>query len=129
MALSPQSLEDAIRPQYLAEYDRQTRHGCHLLDVDTTTAWFPRTCCDAHKARDNRTPGLFKIEHNSDGMISLCSKSYVCKDKDGGVTFSAKGIMKRQMTNTFKFREVLTTGKTLGATNVGFQAHENTIFT
>ena len=44
---------------------------------------------------DKRTPGLFKMEWEGDGIIALCSKTHICfgsqKDKVTG-----KGLSKRQ---------------------------------
>ena len=51
---------------------------------------------------DKRTPGLFKVEWEGDGIIiiiiiiiiSLCSKTYYCFE-DGKDKFSCKGVNKK----------------------------------
>ena len=40
--------------------------------------WVPRTDTPEHAAYDKRTPALFKTEFTGDGMIALCSKTYLC---------------------------------------------------
>ena len=62
-------------------------------------------------------------------MISLCFKSYVCKE-DNQVQFSSKGLQKDKLSNVFeKFQSVLTSHVSEDATNIGFQAHNNTMYT
>ena len=58
--------------------------------------WEPRECCIKQKKFDKRTPGLFKIEWQGEGMIGLCSKTYFgWGDKN---KCSTKGISKTQNT-------------------------------
>ena len=40
--------------------------------------WFPRTDTVEHRAYDKRTPRLFKVEWEGQGIIGLCSKTYYC---------------------------------------------------
>ena len=39
--------------------------------------WFPRTDTREHKAYDKRTPGLFKVKWEGQGIVGLCSKTYL----------------------------------------------------
>ena len=75
MALSDASLEAIVRPRLRAEFEAEKKNWL---------AW------DKHSGR---TPGLFKLECEGDGMIALCSKCYYVR---GGKTkFSTKGMSKR----------------------------------
>ena len=75
MALSGASLEAIVRPRLRAEFEAENKNWL---------AW------DKHSGR---TPGLFKLECEGDGMIALCFKCYYVR---GGKTkFSTKGMSKR----------------------------------
>jgi hypothetical protein len=50
--------------------------------------------CRDRKVYDKRTPGLFKLEFEGEGMISLCSKTYHCFGAYNKT--STKGLSKRQ---------------------------------
>ena len=128
MAISADGLDDIIKPEFKNVYFNQLRHSCQDT-VNTENFWFPRICCEKHRKYDRRTPGLFKIEHVCSEMILLCSKSYVCKE-DNQVKFSSKGLQKDKLSNVFdKFQSVLTSHVSEGATNIGFQSHNNTMYT
>ena len=81
-------------------------------------------CCLTRAKYDKRTPGLFKVEWEGDGIVSLCSKTYYCfGDKPKCTT---KGLNKRQNSlDKEAFLEVLNTQKTGGGFNTGFRFHEN----
>ena len=77
VALAEKELEDCIRPEMRAEWQRLRSNDC----VDSFTAeavanFFPRTCCVKHKQHDKREPGLFKEEFRCTEMLCLCSKTY-----------------------------------------------------
>ena len=56
--------------------------------------WLGRDDTKENELYDKRTPGLFKLEYEGDGIIALASKMYYCfGDKD---KFSAKGLNKQQ---------------------------------
>ena len=90
--------------------------------------WFPRTDTAEHKAYDKRTPGLFKVEWEGEGIIGLCSKTYYCfgaKDK-----FSCKGVNKKtNEINKEKYLNVLLTKQNSGGVNRGFRVVNNTMYT
>ena len=65
---------DVIKSHLRETYDRALT-GCCRDGVDPE--WFPRSCCQRHAKYDKRTPGLFKVEYESDVMIGLCSKTYI----------------------------------------------------
>ena len=45
--------------------------------------YFPRQCCTKYNEYDQKTPGLFKLEKNSSGIVGLCSKTYCFQIIDG----------------------------------------------
>ena len=92
--LSADTLEEVIKPDMRQVYDIEKKK------------WFPRTDTPEHEAYDKRTPGLFKEEYSSDGIIALISKTYYCFGKED--KFSCKGINKRtnQITKD-KYMDVL----------------------
>ena len=103
---------------------------CHDFDYSSEDGFFPRECCQKHKAYDKRTPGLFKVEAQGKAMIALCSKTYILKKHDDKVKFSCKGLNKAVLKKTFpSYQHVLQTGQTKSSTNQGFRTRDNTIYT
>ena len=96
LAISSERLEDIIQPHLRDEYQREK------------SSWFPRDDTAANRAFDKRTPGLFKIEWEGDGIVALCSKSYYCFGAQDKV--SCKGINKK--TNDITKRRYLQTLET-----------------
>ncbi|PIK55307.1 hypothetical protein BSL78_07779 [Apostichopus japonicus] len=70
IAISGTSLEDVIKPEMRSFFEQEK----HL--------WFPRSDTIEHKQYDKRTPGLFKLEWQGDGIVSLNSKCYYCFGSD-----------------------------------------------
>lgn len=96
--------ESIIKPELIEEFNRE-KHK-----------WFPQT------KFDKRTPGLFKIEYEGDGMVALCSKTYyVWGDKN---KVSSKGLQHNRNTEVLtkeKYLECLLDGKTIEGKNNGFR--------
>ena len=106
MALSAATLEEIIKPHMLEQYHQEK----HL--------WFPRE--GIHAAYDKRTPGLFKVEWEGNGIIGLCSKTYYCFGQQDKL--SCKGLNKRQ--NAIQkedFLNVLRTKQPGSGVNRGFR--------
>ena len=120
------NLEDLIYPHLKQEFTQKIMQSCHLEHVDATTGhWFPRECCQQHKAYDKRTPGLFKLEASGDYMICLSSKTYLVQDGQKS-KFSCKGVQKRQITQPKQtYANVLSSQKPHEVQNVGFRARRN----
>ena len=81
IAIAGASVETLVKLELRVEFDQDK---CN---------WFPRSDTPENKAYDKRTPGLFKLEREGQGIIGLCSKSYYCfgaKDK-----FSCKVVNKK----------------------------------
>ena len=75
MGISSVNFEDIIKLEYMSAYKNEVDESCQ----STPSTFFPRKCCDIRIAYDRRQPGLFTVEHTCDEMISLCSKSHVCR--------------------------------------------------
>ena len=62
-ALAEKELEDCIRAEMRAEWQRLRSNDCvDSFTADALAKFFPRTCCVKHKQHDKREPGLFKEE-------------------------------------------------------------------
>ena len=97
LALAEKELEDCIRPEMRAEWQRLRSKDCvDNFTVDVVENFFPRTCCVKHKQHDKRKPGLFKEKFRCAEMLCLCSKTYCCYDVTSNeVKFSSEGLNKR----------------------------------
>lgn len=118
LALAAEDLEYLLKPEMKELY------------IQDKPNWFPRTDNEEHKQYDKRTPGLFKVEWEGDGIVALNSKMYYCfgtKEKD---KFSCKGINKRH--NDVKkdlYLEVLQTKRPHSGENKGFRVKDNQVYT
>ena len=116
IAISAEYLEDVIKPHMRNRYQTER------------SDWFPRTDTPENSKFDKRTPGLFKVEWEGDGIVALCSKTYYCfgaNDK-----FSSKGISKRQNDITKEtYLSVLQSKTAAGGNNVGFRVVNNGVST
>ena len=114
IAISGDSVERLVKPELREEFQQDK---CN---------WLSRTETREHKAYDKRTPRLFKVEWEGDGIIGLCSKTYYCfgaKDK-----FSCKGLNKK-CNDKDKYLTVLLTKQNSGGVNRGFRVVNNTMYT
>ena len=83
IAISGECVEGLIKPQMMCEFENDK---CN---------WFPRTDTVEHAKYDKRTPGLFKVEWEGDGIISLCSIRHTIVLGIGKTNLVAKGLTKR----------------------------------
>ncbi|KAJ8017821.1 Krueppel-related zinc finger protein 1 [Holothuria leucospilota] len=117
IAIAAEKLDDLVKPELKEVYYKEKHH------------WFPRTDTEEHKRYDKRTPGLFKVEWEGDGIVALNSKMYYCyggmKDK-----FSCKGINKRRNEiGKDVYLRVLNTKNPITGKNKGFRVKDNRVFT
>lgn len=95
-SLSTDNFESLIQPSKMSLYNI-VKNSCNNHDYVPTLnnphIYFPRSCCTDHTKHDKRTPGLFKLEYEGDGIVALCSKMY-CVKSSNSVKFSCKGISK-----------------------------------
>ena len=97
LALAEKELEDCIRPEMRAQWQRLRSNDCvDNLTADAVANFFPRTCCVKPKQHDKREPGLIKEEFRCTEMLCLCIKTYSCCDVTSNkFKFSSKGLNKR----------------------------------
>jgi hypothetical protein len=117
MALTD-DFDKLIKPEMRAEFEID-KHN-----------WFPRTDTKENSDYDKRTPGLFKIEYEGDGMVSLCSKTYLCWGNK--IKFSCKGTQKTQNEELLikdAYKKCLDNNEFINCTNTGFRYIEKTMKT
>ena len=130
LALAGNQLEDIVKPEKKQNLHLVKMGQCHDFNYTSEDGFFPRECCEKHKAYDKRTPGLFKVEAQGKAMIALCSKTYILKMHNDKVKFSSKGLNKASLIEPFQsYQQVLHTGQTKSSTNQGFRSRDNTIYT
>ncbi|KAJ8025632.1 hypothetical protein HOLleu_33244 [Holothuria leucospilota] len=113
LAISGDSLDDVIKPDMRNAFELEK----HL--------WFPRTDTDEHKQHDKRTPGLFKLEWEGDGIVALNSKCYYCFGSEKEKV-SCKGVNSRSKHLTKEnYLKVLRNCSSVQAQNMGFRLWEN----
>ena len=115
IAITAGSLDELVKPEMRGVYDAEKHH------------WFPRP---DHYQHDKRTPGLFKVEWEGDGVVALNSKCYYCFGGEHGNKFSCKGVNKKTNPITKEmYLDVLQTKCTQTVTNRGFRLHGLHIYT
>ena len=141
-AISRKTLEECVYPHmkhdFYSNYDKWfpspacPSHKNDFVEAKMSdTLWIPAECCKQFLAYDKRTPGKFKFEFEGDGIIALCSKTYICW---GGkeTKISCKGLQKkRNLENLTKmnYLKVLETQQSGSGVNKGFRAHAGRVFT
>ena len=92
IAIAGESAESLVKPELKAEFETDK------------CKWFLRTDTPEHKAYDKRTPGLFKVEWEGQGITGLCSKTYHCfgaKDKFSCMELT-RNVMRLTKTSIYK---------------------------
>ena len=119
MAISGKSLEDIVKPEMKAEFEKEKKNWL---------AW---------DKWSGRTPGLFKQEFEGERMIALCSKCYYAdhhhiekkKEVEVKKKLSSKGMSQKQNEiNWQRFKSALNGNKDM-ATNRGFRMRDGNIVT
>ena len=136
LALAEKELEDCIRPEMRAEWQRlRSNDSVDSFTADAVANFFPRTCCVKHKQHDEREPGLFKEEFRCTEMLCLCSKTYCCFDVTSNkLKFSSKGLNKRVMEQSRdglleKYRRILNEKVNVTSNNRGFRTNSHSVAT
>ena len=136
LALAEKELEDCIRPEMRAEWQRLQSNDCvDSFTADAVTRFFPRTCCVKYKQHDKRELGLFKEEFWCTEMFCLCSKTYCCYDVTSNkLKFSRKGLIKRVLEHSgdgplLRYRRVLNEKVNVTLNNRGFLTNKNSVST
>ena len=105
-ALAAPTLDACVRTNLIRNYyhnrdDWFPTESCRLHKRDFVAAkmlgqeWVMQKCCEEAHKHDLRTPGLFKLEFSGDGIVALCSKTYICFKEDEN-KISCKGIQKKR---------------------------------
>ena len=136
LALAENELEDCIRPEMRAEWQRLISNDCvDIFTADAVANFFPRRCCVKHKQNDKREPGLFKEEYRCTEMLCLCSKTYCCYDvTSNNFKFSSKGLNKRVLEQSGdvpleKFRRGLNEKVNVTSNKRGFRTNNHSVAT
>ena len=136
LGLAENELEDCIRPEMRAEWQRFRSNDCvDNFTADAVANFFPRTCWVKHKKHDKRKPGLFKEEFRCTEMLCLCSKTYCCYNfTSKKPKFSSKGLKKRVLEQSGdgpleKYRRVLNEKVNVTSNNRGFRTNNHSIAT
>jgi hypothetical protein len=141
LALSTPSLEAAVRPHLLPQFYQEwplwfpaqacDDHREEFIKIKLSGQdWKPAPCCLGRQKLDKRTPGLFKIEFQGEGIVALCSKTYYCFGENTDDKYSCKGLNKRLNTLTKdSYMDVLKTQINGGGTNIGFRAMNGHMYT
>ena len=136
LALAEKELEDCIRPEMRAEWQRLRSNDCvDNFTADAVANFFPRTCCVKHKQHDKRDPGLFKKEFRCTEILYLCSKTYSCYDVTSNkLKFSSKGLNKRVLEQSGdgpleKYRRVLNDKVNVTSNNRRFRTNNHSVAT
>ncbi|XP_071793479.1 uncharacterized protein [Asterias amurensis] len=116
LAISGENLDDVIKPDMKHQYLEEK----HL--------WFPREDTAEHRSYDKRTPGLFKVEWEGDGIVALCSKTYYCFGTKNKI--SCKGLNKlgNDITKQ-RYMDVLESQKAGEGVNRGFRMRGDGMYT
>ena len=140
-SLSKKTLDEAVYPHMRKHYFSERHlwlpsescdiphHRENYIACKTNNfPWLPPPCCKNRLLFDKRTPGLFKIEWEGDGMTSLNPKCYT---GDGDIVkVSCKGVIQRQNElNLDAYNNVLHTGATHMVTNKGFKVVDHHMVT
>ena len=136
LALAEKELEDCIRPEMRAEWQRlRWNDSVDIFTADAVANFFPRTCCVKHKPHEKREPGFFKEEFRCTEMLCLCSKTYCCYDVTSKkLKFSSTGLNKRLLEESGdgpleQYRRFLNETVKVTSNNRGFRTNNHSVAT
>ena len=136
LAFADKELEDCIRPEMRAEWQRLRSNDCvDIFSADAVAIFFPRTGCVKYKQHDAREPGLFKGEFRWTEMLCLCSKIYCCFDVTSNkLKLSSKNLNKRVLEQSGNGplemnRRVLNQKVNVTSNNRGFRTNNQSVAT
>ena len=136
LALAERELEDCIRPEMRAEWQKLRSNDCvDNFTADAVAIFFPRTCCVEHKQHDKREPGVFKEEFRCSEILCLSSKTNCCYDVTSNkLKVSSKGLNKRVLEQSGdgpleKYRRVLNEKVNVTSNKRGFRTNSHSVAT
>ena len=134
LALAEKELEDCIRSEMRAEWQRLRSNDCvDSFTADAVANFLPRTCCVKHKQHDKREPDQFKENFRCTELLCLCSRTYCCYDVTSNKPkFSSKGLNKRVLEQSGdglleKYRIVLNEKVNVTSNNRGFRTNNHSV--
>ena len=136
LALAEKELEECLRPEMRAEWQRLRSIECvDSFTADAAANLLPRTCCVEHKPHDKREHGLFKEEFRCTEMLCLGSKTYCCYDVTSSeLKISSKDLNKRVLDQSGdrpleKCRRVLNEKVNVTSNNRRFRTNNHSVAT
>ena len=136
LALSEHDLFDCIQTAMKKEWNSlQSGDSMDELSANSTTNFFPYTCCTRHKKHHRPEPGLFREEFLYTEFICLCSETYFCYDSQSNkFKFSSKSLNKRTLEGSgdglmSKYRKVLEKVVIVMSTSRGFRRKQQAVAT
>ena len=136
LALAEKELEDCIRPEMRADWQRLRTNDCvDNFTADAVANFSPRTWCVEHKQHDKRKRGLFKEEFRCTEMLFLCSWTCCCYDVTSNkLKFSSKGLNRRVLEQSGdgpleKYRRFLNEKVDVTSNNRGFRTNNHSVAT
>jgi G:T-mismatch repair DNA endonuclease (very short patch repair protein) len=136
LALASSDFDKLVRPESRDLYRRQL-YEHHFTAPDRiqpgkNVSFFPRRCCEPHRALDLKTPLFFKMEFSGKALCCLNSKTYVGRGADGEeLKISCKGLQKRKLVDNVwrRYMNVLKTNRPDGTENISFRSFLNVVYT
>ena len=147
LMISGQSLDDIVKEDKRKDFYQAYQtwfpspaceyHYAEVVDAKCCKEqWDVSTkeCCRKRLLADKRTPGIFKVEYEGDGIVALTSKTYFCfknnTDDEGpdevDIKLACKGLNKRTNDLTKNhYLDVLKTQINGGGINKGFKVDQN----
>ena len=136
LALAEKELEDCIRPEMRADWQRLRSIDCvDAFTADAVANFLPRTCSQKHKRHDKREPGVFKEEFRCTEMLCLCSETYCCYEVTSNkLKFSSKDLNKCVLEQSGdgsleKYRKVLSEKVNVFSNIRGFRTNNQSVAT
>lgn len=142
-AIAAKSLEDMFKNNEMErKYMKAVYESCgdENYRPNSDNGFLPRACHEKCRAKDNLTPGFFKLECDFTCIVALCSKCYACENEDmpDDYKFSSKGLNKRSVIDKCKksgssivelYKRVLDTGIKESVINRGIRTFGNQVMT
>ena len=131
MTLAQPTLLETVIPHKKTEFEQLLYGHCNDTPFKAEgDHFFPRECCEVHKAFDKRERGLFKLEASGTELIALASKTYFLSKPEGRNCVKAKGINKCALVDPMSlYTKALFQKTSSSVQNIGFRPHENQVFT
>ena len=136
LALAEKKLEDCIRPEMRAEWQRLQPNDCvDSFTADAVANVSFRSCCVKQKQLDKKEPVLFEEEFKCRNMLCLCNNTYCWYDVTSNeLKFSSKGLNKRVLEQSGhgslgKYRRILNQKVNVTSNKIGVRTNNHSVAT